>query len=61
MISDAPPPLAMLTPGTIDSALSDYRSGRRAGTIMPRIAKGFSKEEAQAIARALGQPKAEEP
>lgn len=57
---EAPPPLATLTPETIETALADFRSGRRAGTIMPRLAKGFSAEEAEDIARALGQSKVEE-
>jgi len=31
-------------------AMQDFRSGQRAGTVMDRIAKGFTDEEIQAIA-----------
>jgi len=31
-------------------AMQDFRSGQRAGTVMDRIAKGFTDEEVQAIA-----------
>ncbi len=31
-------------------AMQDFRSGARAGTVMDRIAKGFTDEEIQAIA-----------
>ena len=31
-------------------AMQDFRSGQRAGTVMDRIAKGFTDDEVQAIA-----------
>ena len=31
-------------------AMQDFRSGQRAGTVMDRIAKGFTDEEIAAIA-----------
>jgi len=42
--------LAGLERDAIVRALQEFRSGQRAGTIMDRIAKGFSDEETQAIA-----------
>ena len=49
-----PPPLASLSPDEIAAALAAYRSGERTGTIMPRLAAGFSDAEARAIAAAVG-------
>jgi cytochrome c553 len=34
----------------IVKAMQDFRSGQRTGTVMDRIAKGFTDEEVQAIA-----------
>ena len=34
----------------IVKAMQDFRSGQRSGTVMDRIAKGFTDEEIQAIA-----------
>ena len=34
----------------IVKAMQDFRSGQRAGTVMDRIAKGFTDDEIQAIA-----------
>ena len=34
----------------IVKAMQDFRSGQRTGTVMDRIAKGFTDEEIQAIA-----------
>jgi sulfide dehydrogenase cytochrome subunit len=34
----------------IVKAMQEFRSGQRAGTVMDRIAKGFTDEEIQAIA-----------
>ena len=34
----------------ITAAMQAFRSGERNGTVMPRIAKGFTPEESQAIA-----------
>lgn len=36
--------------GDIVAAMQAFRGGERSGTVMPRIAKGFSAEESQAIA-----------
>ena len=36
--------------GRSQADMIDYKSGKRAGTIMDRIAKGFSDEEIRAIA-----------
>jgi cytochrome c553 len=35
---------------TIAAALAAYREGQRPGTVMPRIAKGFSETESRALA-----------
>jgi sulfide dehydrogenase cytochrome subunit len=42
--------LAGLDPAAIVRAMQDFRAGRRAATVMDRIAKGFTDEEIQAIA-----------
>ncbi len=42
--------LAGLDRAAIVRAMQDFRSGQRAGTIMDRIAKGFTDDEIQAIA-----------
>jgi cytochrome c553 len=42
--------LAGLDPVAMVRALQDFRAGRRPGTVMDRIAKGFTDEEIQAIA-----------
>jgi sulfide dehydrogenase cytochrome subunit len=42
--------LASLERDAIVRALQEFRSGQRAGTIMDRIAKGFTEEEIQALA-----------
>jgi cytochrome c553 len=39
-----------LAPDAIVRALKEFRSGQRVGTVMDRIAKGFTDEEIQAIA-----------
>jgi cytochrome c553 len=44
------PRLAGRDPATIVRALQEFRSGQRAGTVMDRIAKGFTDAEIQAIA-----------
>lgn len=49
------PSIAELSAQDMEAALLAYRAGERGGTVMPRIAKGFSKEELAAIAAALGQ------
>lgn len=52
----APPALDTLSADAIAAALAAFRTGARGGTVMPRIAKGFSEEESRAIAAALGRP-----
>jgi sulfide dehydrogenase cytochrome subunit len=42
--------LAGLERSAIVRAMQDFRSGQRAGTVMDRIAKGFTDDEIQAIA-----------
>jgi cytochrome c553 len=44
------PRLAGLDRAVIVRAMQDFRAGQRAGTVMDRIAKGFTDEEIQAIA-----------
>ena len=44
------PPLNGRAQADITDAMIEYKSGKRAGTIMDRIAKGFSDEEIRAIA-----------
>ena len=44
------PRLIGLDRAAIVRAMQDFRSGQRAGTIMDRIAKGFTDDEIQAIA-----------
>jgi cytochrome subunit of sulfide dehydrogenase len=44
------PRLIGVAPDTIVRAVKEFRSGQRAGTVMDRIAKGFTDEEIQAIA-----------
>jgi len=44
------PRLAGRDGAAIVKAMQDFRSGTRAGTVMDRIAKGFTDEEIQAIA-----------
>ena len=44
------PRLAGRDAAAIVKAMQDFRSGTRAGTVMDRIAKGFTDEEIQAIA-----------
>ena len=43
------PRLAGRDAAAIVKAMQDFRSGTRAGTVMDRIAKGFTDEEIQAI------------
>jgi len=44
------PPLAGRPAAEIASQMAEFKSGARKGTIMDRIAKGFSEEEIRAIA-----------
>ena len=49
-VSSPVPRLAGRDQAAIVKAMQDFRSGARAGTVMDRIAKGFTDEEIQAIA-----------
>jgi sulfide dehydrogenase cytochrome subunit len=51
------PALAGRPAADIATAMTEYKSGKRPGTIMDRIAKGFSDEETQAIAQWYSQQK----
>ena len=44
------PRLSGLDRAAIVRAMQDFRAGQRTGTVMDRIAKGFTDEEIQAIA-----------
>jgi cytochrome subunit of sulfide dehydrogenase len=44
------PPLKGRSAADIETAMAEYKTGKRQGTIMDRIAKGFSEEETKAIA-----------
>ena len=47
---DAPYPIHQLSAEQIETAMAEFRSGARDGTVMPRIAPGFTEEETAAIA-----------
>jgi cytochrome subunit of sulfide dehydrogenase len=49
-VSSPVPRLTGMDRPAIVKAMQDFRSGQRAGTVMDRIAKGFTDEEVQAIA-----------
>lgn len=44
------PDLARLDPASLSEAMAQFRSGARGGTIMNRIAKGYSDAESRALA-----------
>lgn len=46
----SPPSLAGQAAGAIVTAMRAFRRGERAGTVMDRIAKGFSDDEVEAMA-----------
>ena len=50
------PRLDTQTAATLERKLLDYRSGTLQGTLMNRIARGFTEAELRAIAAALAQP-----
>ena len=52
----AAPALAGRAAGEIAEAMRAFRSGARAGTLMNRIAKGFSEEEIRAVASWVAAP-----
>jgi cytochrome subunit of sulfide dehydrogenase len=47
------PALRLLTAEQIVAAMGDFRSGKRLGTIMNRIAEGYSPDEDQRVAHYL--------
>jgi cytochrome c553 len=49
-VSSPVPRLVGLDRAAIVRAMQEFRSGQRAGTVMDRIAKGFTDDEIQAIA-----------
>jgi len=49
-VSSPVPRLAGQDQAAIVRALQEFRSGQRAGTVMDRIAKGFTDDEIQALA-----------
>jgi cytochrome c553 len=49
-VSSPVPRLAGMDRAAIVKAMQDFRSGQRTGTVMDRIAKGFTDDETQAIA-----------
>ena len=51
------PRLAGMDRAAVIKAFQDFRSGNRAGTVMDRIAKGFTDAEIQAIAAWYAQQK----
>ncbi len=53
--SAAVPPLHGRPSGDIVAAMQDFRTGQRPATVMDRIARGFTDEEARAIASWLSQ------
>ena len=51
------PRLVGLDRAAIVRAMQDFRSGQRTGTVMDRIAKGFTDDEIQAIAAWYATPR----
>jgi len=49
-VTSAVPRLAGQDRAAIVRAMQEFRSGQRAGTVMDRIAKGFTDDEIQALA-----------
>ncbi len=57
-VSEAPiPGLAGRSAESTIAAMEEYRSGKRAGTIMPQIAKGYTPEQIKLIADYFAQQK----
>ena len=49
-VGTAMPALAGMQAKTLLERLTDYRSGRLGGTVMPQIAKGYTEEQLRLIA-----------
>jgi cytochrome c553 len=47
------PPLAGMPAEVLLAALTDYRSGKRPGTVMPQIAKGYTEDQLRLVAAYL--------
>ena len=47
------PALAGMPADTLLARLTDYRSGKLAGTVMPQIAKGYTEEQLRLVAAYL--------
>ena len=45
-----------LTHAQIAQALRQYKSGEKSGTIMPQLAKGYTDQQIDIIAKVLGKP-----
>ncbi|MFI0845066.1 c-type cytochrome [Mesorhizobium sp. IMUNJ 23232] len=58
-LGSAIPSLQGQAAADIVTAMQAFRSGERPATVMGRIAKGFSEEEARAIAEWLAKPEAD--
>lgn len=50
LFQDAPNPINQMSADEIETAMAEFRDGTRAGTVMPRLAPGFSATESRAIA-----------
>ncbi len=53
------PSLSTLTAEQIETAMQAFRAGTRPATVMDRIAKGFTDEEARAMAQWYARPAAQ--
>lgn len=53
---DTLPRLDSITPAQLEATLLAFKSGARAGTLMDRIAKGFSDDDIRVLAAVLGKP-----
>jgi len=51
------PPLAGRTSASIVETMAEYKTGKRTGTIMPQIAKGYTDAQIQLIATYFSQQK----
>ena len=52
------PPLAGLGKAELVARLVEFKSGRRAGTVMPQLAKGYSDEQIELVATWLSSEEA---
>jgi cytochrome subunit of sulfide dehydrogenase len=47
------PALAGRSRGELEAALRDFRGGRRPGTVMPQLAKGYTEAQIEAVSEFL--------